>query len=204
MGFRMRKSIQIVPDARLNVSSSGIGYSAGSKGMRVTRHANGRVSHTLSISGTGISHSQTLRPAAPSPAPTAQANARPLLGEGPVQGPRLHPDDVVLLAAVELHQDAGDLDTAIWTVEQAHPTAIAAVSLTELYCDAGRDQDIVDLTNGIANQDDATVLLLALRGRFPWIGPSPDAGASRASGGQRALALTVRWWTRVPPAASSP
>ncbi|MHA6784260.1 DUF4236 domain-containing protein [Pseudonocardia saturnea] len=73
--------------------------------------------------------------------------------------------DVVLLAAAELHQAAGDLDTAIWTVEQAEPTAPAALSLTELYGDAGRHADVVDLTNGTTNRDDATALLLVFRGR---------------------------------------
>lgn len=52
MGFRLSKSIKVVPGVRLNVSSRGLGYSVGGKGMRVTRHANGRVSRTLSIPGT--------------------------------------------------------------------------------------------------------------------------------------------------------
>lgn len=73
--------------------------------------------------------------------------------------------DVVLLAAAELHQAAGDLDTAIWTVEQAEPTAPAALSLAELYGDAGRHVDVVDLTDGTVNADDATALLLVFRGR---------------------------------------
>lgn len=73
--------------------------------------------------------------------------------------------DVVLLAAAELHQAAGDLDAAIRTVEQAEPTAPAALSLAELYGDAGRHADVVDLTNGTINADDATALLLVFRGR---------------------------------------
>lgn len=73
--------------------------------------------------------------------------------------------DVVLLAVAELHQAAGDIDAAIWTVEQADPTAPAALSLTELYSDAGRHADVVDLTNSTVNADDATALLLVFRGR---------------------------------------
>ncbi|MBW0132934.1 DUF4236 domain-containing protein [Pseudonocardia abyssalis] len=73
--------------------------------------------------------------------------------------------DVVLLAVAELHQAAGDLDAAIWTVEQADPTAPAALSLTELYSDAGRHADVVDLTGTTVNADDATALLLVFRGR---------------------------------------
>lgn len=60
MGFRFRKSIQIVPGVRVNVSRSGIGYSAGVKGARITKHANGRVSRTLSVPGTGLSHQTTI------------------------------------------------------------------------------------------------------------------------------------------------
>lgn len=270
MGFRLSKSIRIVPGIRLNVSSRGIGYSVGGKGMRITRHANGRVSRTLSLPGTGLSHHSTIRPGRPRPqphsarnqrasalAPTpprptpgmfapgwekdlfavlpstnpsdftdvarrhhrnaphtrviaatlegllhfefgagdagAESRARELLGWAAVQ-PSTEPiqrftgtylvhrtwpveivpgvtaelrlqDDVVRLAAAELHQRAGDLDAAIWTVEQALPTAHAALSLIDLYSCAERHQEVIDLTNGITNSDDATALLLALRGR---------------------------------------
>lgn len=274
MGFRMRKSINIAPGVRLNVSRSGVGYSAGGKGVRVTKHANGRVSRTLSIPGTGLSHHTTISPGR-SPAtsgghrqkpsataaavtrppsltatpgllapawekdlfavlsstrpedygavarkhgrtaahartlsaalegllhfdrghgdPNADARARSLLGWAVAQDAtdpmmrfvgkylvdRTWPveivpgvtaqlrlqDDVLLLAAAELHQAAGDLDAAIWTVEQAHPSAHAALSLVELYSAAGRHRDVIDMTNGVTNSDDATSLLLALRGR---------------------------------------
>lgn len=73
--------------------------------------------------------------------------------------------DVLLLAAAELHQEAGNMDAAIWTVEQAEPTALAALSLTELCREAGRHQGVVDMTNGLTNVDDATALVIALRGR---------------------------------------
>lgn len=268
MGFRLSKSIKIVPGVRLNVSSRGVGYSVGGKGMRITRHANGRVSRTLSIPGTGLSHNSTLRPPRahsrptrdqiPPPVPpppslpapnsfesawerdlvkvltstnpadftyvaqrhscdvpdirilaaalegllhfelgcgdsVAQVRARALLGWAAVQrtadyierfianhlAHRTWPveivpgvtaqlrlqDDVVLLAAAELHQRAGDLDAAIWTVEQSRPTTHAALSLVELYSCADRHQDVIDLTNGLTNNDDTTALLLALRGR---------------------------------------
>ncbi|WP_342661335.1 hypothetical protein Rruber_05092 (plasmid) [Rhodococcus ruber] len=279
MGFRFSKSIQLVPGVRLNLSRSGVGYSVGGKGMRITQHANGRISRTVSVPGTGLSHQQTLRtaprrtrtttarisaspprrttpptalaplpPAPPTPAftahrwekdlfavlhsrtsadyiavtrahgramptvrliaaalegllhfehgidhPGAQARARELLGWVVAQNEPLatHPfvtryladrtwpveiafgvtaslriqDEVIRLAAAELHQQAGDLDAAIWTVEGALPTTLSALSLTELYSDAGRHQDVVDLTNGMSNLDDATALLLAFRGR---------------------------------------
>ena len=72
--------------------------------------------------------------------------------------------DAVGLALAELHQDSGDLDAAIDVVEQLEPTTYAAVSLCELYVQAGRYDQIVEMTEGIKNEDDATALLCAYRG----------------------------------------
>ena len=55
MGLRFRKSIKVGP-ARINLSKSGVGYSVGTKGFRVTKTAKGTVRTTASIPGTGISH----------------------------------------------------------------------------------------------------------------------------------------------------
>jgi hypothetical protein len=75
-------------------------------------------------------------------------------------------DDVVNLAAAELHQRAGDLATAIWTVENClDPGTPAALSLAELYSEAGRHEDVRTLTDGVTNVDDATALLLVFRAR---------------------------------------
>lgn len=68
------------------------------------------------------------------------------------------------LALAELHQEAGDLEAAIRVVEQLEPTTFAALSLAELYSAAGRHEDVVDLTNGIGNEDDTTALLCVFRG----------------------------------------
>lgn len=272
MGFKYRKTIKIMPGVRLTLSPSGISTSAGVRGARITRSANGRVTRTLSVPGSGLSHSKTIRPAtsvvrrsaggtapsthlAPPPpppkpgmlAPAAEkalfaaigsgrpdgftevasgpgatdpalrvlcasleglwhfarldgnssgdaGRARELLGWVAANDPDAaarHPlagkyaaeltwpvevahgvvaelhltDDVAVLAAAELHQAAGDLAAAIWCVESAEPTAIAALSLAELYSQAGRHQDVIDVTNGVDNGDDATALLLVLRGR---------------------------------------
>ena len=276
MTFRFRKSIQIIPGLRMNISPRGVGYSVGGKGFRVTRGANGRVTRTVSLPGTGMSDVRTIHPAtrstgntsrpsaraalppAPRPvipphpalfapgwekhlfkaltdadagrdpagaefsavgrdsaaehpdvrvlaaaldglhqfadhAPTAQARARDLLGWVITQGVDLktHPfvtqyltertwpveiaagivahlsigHDVLLLAAAELHQAAGDLGAAIWAVEQADPTPPVALSLVELYSEADRHQDVVDLTSQVTNLDDSTALLLTLRAR---------------------------------------
>ena len=55
MGFRFRKSIKF-GGVRINLSKSGIGYSVGTKGARITKTAKGTTRTTLSIPGTGISY----------------------------------------------------------------------------------------------------------------------------------------------------
>lgn len=260
MGFRYRKSISIMPGVRMNVSKSGIGYSVGTRGARVSRSPNGRVTRTLSVPGTGVSHSQTLRSGssagrartAAAPAPAAPA-APPKPGMfapawekalhkamlAPTPDPdgfpaiaRAHPDQKVLiatlegflrlqrgphdrarhllawvfaqrqeidthpfvtqyltgatitleiangvsatlpislatvgLAAAELHQAAGDLASAIATVEHIDPpTSVAALSLAELYLEAGRHDEVVEVTQSVTNTDDLTALLCVFRG----------------------------------------
>ena len=55
MGFRIQKSTKIGP-FRINASKSGIGYSVGWNGFRVTKKANGGTRTTVSVPGTGISY----------------------------------------------------------------------------------------------------------------------------------------------------
>lgn len=55
MGLRYRKSINLGGGFRVNLSKSGVGYSWGTKGYRVTKKAGGGVRKTYSIPGTGIS-----------------------------------------------------------------------------------------------------------------------------------------------------
>lgn len=86
MGFRMRKTIRLMPGVRLNLSKTGIGYSVGVKGYRMTHRADGRLQRTASLPGTGLSHVTTSgssrrpspRPSTPrrSPAPATRAAAR--------------------------------------------------------------------------------------------------------------------------------
>lgn len=56
MGWRFRKSIDVFGLFRINFSKSGIGFSYGVPGYRVTKMANGRTRKTVSIPGTGVSH----------------------------------------------------------------------------------------------------------------------------------------------------
>lgn len=56
MGFRIRKSINLGGNFRINLSKSGIGYSWGFPGFRITKTAKGTTRRTYSIPGTGISY----------------------------------------------------------------------------------------------------------------------------------------------------
>ena len=58
MGFRYRKSINLGGGFKINLSKSGVGYSWGVKGYRITQKAGGGTRRTVSIPGTGISYVQ--------------------------------------------------------------------------------------------------------------------------------------------------
>ena len=60
MGFRFRKSINLPGGFRINLSKSGVGFSWGVKGARITRTAKGKTQATVSIPGTGVSYVQDL------------------------------------------------------------------------------------------------------------------------------------------------
>ena len=72
--------------------------------------------------------------------------------------------DLIGLALAEVLQARDQIDEAIDVAECITPTAHAAVSLTELYSEAGRYDDVIDLTNNVKNEDDTTALLLVYRG----------------------------------------
>ena len=73
--------------------------------------------------------------------------------------------DAVGLALAELKQDHGDLAGAIDVVEQLEPTTYSAVSLAELYAQTERWDDVIELTEGMKNEDDASALLCVFRGQ---------------------------------------
>jgi hypothetical protein len=56
MGFRIRKFINLGGGFKINLSKSGIGYSWGIPGYRITKTAKGTTRRTYSIPGTGISY----------------------------------------------------------------------------------------------------------------------------------------------------
>jgi tetratricopeptide (TPR) repeat protein len=247
MGFTARKSFKVMPGVPMTVSKGGISTSAGVRGARVTQTASGKVTRTVGLPGTGLSHTKTIsgsqsaRSAPATPAkpgvttPKSEKELYKAITAGrPEELPRIaqaYPEvgplaaaldgflafangdhdraldvlgwawssgqsiedqaftrkylttstvtleiadgvsavlplsrDAIGLALAELHQEAGSVDRAIAVVEALDPSVIAAVSLAELYTLTGRYADVVDLTNGMSNDDDQTALLVTFRG----------------------------------------
>jgi hypothetical protein len=121
VGFSYRKSVKMGP-FRMTASKSGISYSAGVKGARITRRANGKVQTTLSVPGTGLRYTTTsgtrrqarrpIRPSAPPATRRAATPARParLPGRRSTTSPRIPPAWLLpytakgYLATVTIHQ----------------------------------------------------------------------------------------------------
>lgn len=258
MGFRVRKSFKIAPGVRMTVTPRSVGVSGGVKGARISANSSGRVTRTVGIPGSGISHTQTVSTgsraagsrqspppaiAASVPKPGAFApkwekgaykavtetpdaselhrlaqenpkaaellslvevvrvnlpsgdmsRAKALLGWLHARGYEPQNDEFIRkyvpgatltisiaqgiaatlpldrntlgLVLAEIEQDEGNLDQAVAVVEALEPTTIAAVSLAELYADQSRWADIIDLTNGVSNEDEPSTFLLVQRGK---------------------------------------
>lgn len=75
MGFRFRKSVNL-GGVRFTASKSGVSTSIGGKGFRVTKHANGKISSTASIPGTGISYTSNLSSSSRSSRQKASGNSQ--------------------------------------------------------------------------------------------------------------------------------
>lgn len=60
MGWRFRKGINLGGVFKINLSKSGIGYSWGTKGYRITKTANGQIRKNTSIPSMGISYSENI------------------------------------------------------------------------------------------------------------------------------------------------
>lgn len=58
MGIRFRKSINLGKGFKASLSKSGLGFSWGFKGFRVTKTAKGAIRTTASLPGTGLSYSK--------------------------------------------------------------------------------------------------------------------------------------------------
>lgn len=60
MGLRIRKSIKLAPGVRMTISTSGVSYSAGVRGARITKTARGNVTGTVGLPGTGVSYTSLI------------------------------------------------------------------------------------------------------------------------------------------------
>lgn len=87
MGFRFRKSVKLGP-LRVNFSKSGVGYSVGGKGFRVTKKANGGVRTTASIPGTGISYVNDFSTKSANPGPTSRTKKEAVKMDNTPQKPK--------------------------------------------------------------------------------------------------------------------
>jgi len=61
MGIQFRKSIQILPGVKLNISKSGLSVSAGVSGLHASINTKGQVRGTASIPGTGLRYTKTTK-----------------------------------------------------------------------------------------------------------------------------------------------
>jgi len=59
MGLSFRKSIQILPGVKINLSKSGVSVSAGVSGLHASINSKGQIRGTASIPGTGIRYSKS-------------------------------------------------------------------------------------------------------------------------------------------------
>lgn len=90
MGFSFRKSIKLGP-VRLNISKSGIGMSAGVKGLRVGVNAKGKSYSSVSIPGTGIAYRSVEKSARRTGSRNAPAEYEPVEAYAGYYEPRLNP-----------------------------------------------------------------------------------------------------------------
>ena len=87
MGFRVRKSFKLAPGVRMTVTPRGVGVSAGPRGAKLSVHSSGRLTQTVSIPGSGISHTARLRPSARRPGGSAPpAKSGPSQSSPPTPG----------------------------------------------------------------------------------------------------------------------
>jgi hypothetical protein len=73
MGWRFRRSVKIAPGVRWNFGTRGSSWSIGPRGFKLNFSKRG-VRRTVSIPGTGISHSEMLRPSRSTSVATAAAS----------------------------------------------------------------------------------------------------------------------------------
>lgn len=97
--------------------------------------------------------------------------------------------DALGLALVSCERDADALDAAIAVAEELDPSLVAVLALVDLYLRADRLDDVVDLTEGLSNTDDATALLLVQRA-------TALRATDRPAEADAALQDAIRWGVR--------
>lgn len=83
--------------------------------------------------------------------------------------------EAATLALAELRQREGRLHEAVSLVEDLEPTTLAGLSLAELYLALDRYEDVIELTDGVRNEDEASALLCVLRGEALRAAGNPGA-----------------------------
>jgi hypothetical protein len=63
MGWNYRRSTKIMPGVRMNFSKTGVGFSFGPKGAKVSISPRGRITSNIGIPGTGLRYTQVSTPA---------------------------------------------------------------------------------------------------------------------------------------------
>jgi tetratricopeptide (TPR) repeat protein len=112
----------------MTFSKTGIGYSAGVKGYRITKRADGRVQRTTSIAGTGLSYVTT------SGSAHTRGATRPRLSSAPAPPHATKPGlfaphgEKELYEAVQHH----DVDAMERVVQEGPPFALAAATMAGL------------------------------------------------------------------------
>jgi hypothetical protein len=85
----------------------------------------------------------------------------------------------IALTVAELHQEQGNLETAIEVLESVDRTTHVVLSLVELMCAVGRFDEAVALTTRTLNDDDVTAMTLTYRGiALRETGRTEEAGTS--------------------------
>src|SRR5581483_6305474 len=77
MGFRVRRSVQIVPGVRFNVSKTGVGLGFGPRGLRYTVHTSGRRTFTARTGVPGVYYQTQLRSSGGARRRSSAASQRP-------------------------------------------------------------------------------------------------------------------------------
>jgi hypothetical protein len=70
----------------------------------------------------------------------------------------------IALAAAELHQEHGNLASAVALLESVDRTTHVTLSMVELFCADGRFAEAIEATDGVLNDDDVTAMTLVYRG----------------------------------------